>query len=212
MKQMERDDIALVTEGFIQVQGRSKERWECIEMFLSQSTWSPIRQYKQIKKDGFNGYILVNDTVEMNGSDFLRHLHMNPSNNTTHPVTEIVWESCDNKEEALPANNKSIIPFQLRDKKEEPTKDNKKFKALEVISYLADVNIEEKMSNIYSWYIQEFKMPEILPGGSLCMLKSVSDMAEGQSRPSIGIPIFCLPGVCFPPPHSFRLCLHATAS
>jgi hypothetical protein len=128
---------------------------------------------------------MVHDSVEMKGQEFLRHLELKPLDNQTNLSVNLVWDNCDEKDHDVQDGTSSLIRYQFLDKAVKPTDNEKLRNALEVIPYLADVDIEKRMTRFYSWYKENFRMPEILPGGSLCMLQWVSAVVESYSQHSI---------------------------
>ena len=145
---LERDDILLLSEGLLP--GSIGD----VRLFLKglSSDMGPVplklfREFRAIKQGGFRKFKERTDEhISMTVTDYVRYL-------------ELFYG--DNNDEPFSYTNENGTTISISNVKD-------------VVFYLLDVDMSQKLSHFDQDFKEAFKMKEILPGGEWCLLNYVS--------------------------------------
>ena len=145
LSMMERDDITVVTEGIVGNFGDSEVPLGSIATPLHRHSYHDVLRYDRIKSHG-DTWFEEGDFYSMTLGDFVSFL-----------------------EKKLVSGGDRSFEFE-DDKKVKHGIDN----VDDVVFYLIDCDMNKNHVRLRQMYLDQFKVPEILPGSKFCMLNAVS--------------------------------------
>jgi len=149
---MQRDDIALIFQGLCEGMNEEDVLQQIKREFSNGKPYHKFRRFdKTVSADGSVSFVERDGFVDMPGENFLEYLEMARAasqSDATHPTGLFTFH--DSK-----GTKQTVDPSQ-------------------VVFYMTDVDIPKLLPQLNDYYLEIFKMKEILPGGTWCMMNRVS--------------------------------------
>lgn len=157
---MQRDDIALIFQGLCEGMNEEDVLQQIKYEFSNGKPYHKFRRFdKTVSAEGSVSFVERDGFVDMPGEDFLNYLELARAasqSDATHPTDLFTFH--DSK-----GTKQTVDPSQ-------------------VVFYMTDVDIPKLLPELNDYYQEIFKMKEILPGGTWCMMNRVSTMFLSACR------------------------------
>ncbi|KAL3936586.1 MAG: hypothetical protein SGBAC_008127 [Bacillariaceae sp.] len=174
LEMMERNDVTVISEGLISVQSLNPDYWkpDYLRRILGQEYYHKFRRFDTVKtKEGFEKCFEVDGMVSMKVGDYIRYLEKR------HDYLRGEMDGSDHS-----------FSF-VNHKGESKTLENVGIAAL----YMIDVDTNRLLPKLNSNFLESFRYHGVLPGGSHCMMNSVTSTA----RPFMGPNMYVTPPAAF---------------
>ena len=149
---MQRDDIALIFQGLCEGMNEEDVLQQIKYEFSNGKPYHKFRRFdKTVSAEGSVSFVERDGFVDMPGEDFLKYLELARAasrSDATQPTDLFTFH--DSK-----GTKQTVDPSQ-------------------VVFYMTDVDIPKLLPELNDYYQEIFKMKEILPGGTWCMMNRVS--------------------------------------
>lgn len=152
LQMLERNDITLVSEGFISAKAMNPEVWKLQHMqnVLGEEYYHKFRRFDTIKdQNGFETYREIGSLFSMKIGDYVSYLAKR-SKFLTGTDKDPAFTFIDSE------GNPKVI-------------DDIRVSAI----YMVDLDINKSLPDMHSNFVECFRYPSVLPGGFHCMMNSV---------------------------------------
>jgi hypothetical protein len=173
---LERDDIAFVSEGLLE--GLNPHEWRCshLKSIYGDFRFHSFRKFETIEADGNTLYKEHDKTLSLTLRDFISYIEM--------------WEDHQKRKSELSDIDTIDWRFDYEGRDKDGNAINEILDVRKDIVYLIDVDLGEKFRGLTKNFQDNFKMPKILPGGGLCLMRAVTESARPFMGPNLYVKVF----------------------
>eukprot|EP00980_Cylindrotheca_fusiformis_P021651 scaffold8505_cov130-Cylindrotheca_fusiformis.AAC.17 len=172
LETMERDDITVISEGLISFSSLNPEWWtmDYLKRVLGEEYYHKFRRFDTVvDSDGLENCVEVDGMYSMKVSQYIRYL--------------------EKRQEVMTGKGNKDPYFSFIDHDEK----SHEIDAVKSALYMIDFDVNRLLPNMYSNFLKSFRLPEVLPGGTHCMMNSVTPTA----RPFMGPNLYVTPPAAF---------------
>lgn len=163
---MQRDDITLIFDGLLENLDARKWTIGSIEQAFCEKPYHKFRRFnREVDAAGMISYVEQDKFASMKVTDFVRYLLILQRYDESTSDRSLTYVDADGKEHTIEDVSQTIF-------------------------YMIDVDMPKFLPTHDRDYKSSFKFPEILPGGSWCMMSSLPESA----RPFMGPNCYLTPG------------------
>lgn len=155
LQMMERNDLTLISEGLISPQSLNPDLWDpkYLRRVLEHEYYHKFRRFDTVKtKDGFEEYTEVDGLISMKVGDYIAYL--------------------EKRQDYLQGKDRAQPSFSYVNHEGNVEELNVGTSAL----YMIDVDTNRLLPKLNANFLQSFRYHGVLPGGSHCLMNSVSDI------------------------------------
>lgn len=147
---MERDDVTVITEGLLNMIDPRKYNFKYLVNEMRDSTYHKFRRFARfVDEQGVASYNECNGMVSMKPSEYVRYLERrNKARGGELPDQKMVYSEGTRSQE-----------------------ENEE----DVVLYMIDVEMSTYLKGLDDDFKRGFKVPDVLPAGSSCLLNNVSE-------------------------------------
>jgi hypothetical protein len=152
LEMLERDDITVVSEGLVSTSSLHPEFWNLayFQRVLKEEYYHKFRRFDTFKDDdGFENCVEVDGMYSMKIGNYIQYL--------------------EKRQDVVMGKEKEDPSFSFSDHEGREQNIHVGISAL----YMIDLDISRLLPNLYNNFLEGFRYPEVLPGGTHCMMNSV---------------------------------------
>jgi len=173
LKMMETNDVTLISEGLISTESLNPDYWEpeYIGRILGREYYHKFRRFDTAKtKDGFEKCLEIDGMISMKVGDYIQYLERRQSYLQESDGVDPSYSFVNHEGKVLAIQNVGITAL-----------------------YMIDVDINRLLPKLHDDFLNSFRCHDVLPGGSYCMMNSVTSNA----RPFMGPNMYLTPPAAF---------------
>ena len=157
---MERDDLTLISDGLLEMLHLDRKLWtmENIAGTFLDEFYHKFRRFDSKSRDGTNIVVEVDNLCSMRMADYCAYL--------------------EKRARYLAGAENEGPDFSFEDHERNEHKLDVSVTAL----YCIDLDIKKNLKEMYDYFLENFRMPSILPGGQYCLMNKVTE----DARPFMG--------------------------